>query len=760
MSDQLKLSYNAALLRVKCEIPRSVCLQSDVPPADLLARAKAKMEAIKTAGDVAFYLVYEQRLLDVWKALRDVKDEPESRRVIVTLAAGARALPGLKVEKAATEKALVNLSIDAPRDATAAWRYEWFKLAVVKRMRDLGIKEAPNGAQLYGAFTRGRAGERVQNLPIGPTGGPQGQYNRPYSVVANKQRLEIGVVIRSIKEVSSPAARDGIFNLINQAVKQLAVDGTEYKVLKKDLLAVLQSSQDGPESLGLELPLVLLAAIGSVPTRQAAPANYPGAGLISFNVSPDKMEATITGFDLKYYDDATFEVGVEWLQSELKCCGITVPMTDDIVKVISEALKNSESLNGKVAARGVMGIGGKGPYVYAAFKDAAGRVEANLDSDNLDIREMQQRATVKSGQLVAMIKHKEPPVPGRNIYGDDVPSPPDEQLIINVGEGIQQREPGKYYATSDGLPMLEGDSISLSKVLVHNGDVNLSTGNIRFDGPVEIKGSIESGAVVETSGDLIVHGTIRGGKVRVAGSMQAKAGIVTGVTGRIQVKHDITAEFIENSNIICGGNMVVAKALINSEVICGGQIKVQGKTGIVAGGHISVKDSLITGNLGFRHGAATVLNVGVDARVARAIDIRQVRLDKLTKKQLDDRQAMRELVQKSKAQLTQRHKELKEELQERVARLRGLIEKATAHLEKVKSQLTYNQAARIYVSELLAANVNITIGGQNVAVVNEVAGVAVLPKRRRGSYIVPIEEVEKEDAEKNGGAPPTSKKAS
>ena len=242
---------------------------------------------------------------------------------------------------------------------------------------------------------------------------------------------------------------------------------------------------------------------------------------------------------------------------------------------------------------------------------------------------------------------------------------------------------------------------------------------------------------MEATSDIVVHGTIRGGFVRSAGNIEVVEGIITSERGRVQARGNVKAQFIENSNIVCGGDLMVQTAIINSQIICGGAIKMLNRDGVVAGGHISCRDSLVTGNLGFRNGAVTHLNVGVDWKAEVAVRIKSGRIDKLKNRAAEDRSALRELVQKSAAQLTKKHKEMKEELQDRLQRLRKILEKLDEQLKKAEQLLTYNSDSKVYVREILASNVDLHVGGQTVAVANEVAGVAILSKRRRGSYIQP-----------------------
>ncbi|TWW10029.1 hypothetical protein E3A20_08470 [Planctomyces bekefii] len=145
------------------------------------------------------------------------------------------------------------------------------------------------------------------------------------------------------------------------------------------------------------------------------------------------------------------------------------------------------------------------------------------------------------------------------------------------------------------------------------------------------------------------------------------------------------------------------------------------------------------------------------------MEIRKGRLEKILKKQTDDRQALRELVQKTKAQTTQRHKEMKENLQDRLTRMRVIMEKLEAIMQRCQAQLTYSSTARVYIEETLVANMNITLCGQVIAVIHEVFNVCILPKRRRGSYIVPLEEIqaeERRDEESDDDEPRPSRRAS
>lgn len=732
-------------------------MQSESPPEEFIDRARAKMDSVRNKGDVSDYMMFEQRFIECWKRMRQLTEVPMDAKVNLTLAAGAPALPWLVVESSAQDKVIAAVTIKAPSTKIIGVRLDILEIALQMKLAQLGIFAVPHAAQVHAMYLRACSGEPITRVPLNANPDLASVGNKPYAMVANKIRKELMVVIADVQSLREKAGREAMFALINQAVKQMntTMPDTEFKLQKNDFAANLQNALVGPEFLGVESPLVLLAAIGVKKVSQKAQAiveNYPGAGRLQINVSKDRLEAAVTDFEMAWYDGKEFQVSVEWLEKELQRLGLITPMGDDLRKAVSDAITQKVDLTNMPVAQGDLGAGGRSPYLHPCYRDAQARVSGDLDVDDLDIREIQQRSTVRAGQLIAEIRYEEPPVPGKSVFGEDLEPPPNDELVVRIGDGVIEKKKGKYYALSDGLPTLDNESITLSKVLVHEGDVNLRTGNIRFDGPVEIKGSIDSGAVVETTGDLIVHGTIRSAFVKSAGSIAVKTGIVTGPKGRVYAVGNVQADFIENSNITCGGDLTVKKALLNCQVVCGGRILVSSSDGLVAGGNLSCKDALRTPNLGFRNGSITVLGVGVDWRVQNSIRIREMRLDRIKEMQVADRGTLREIVQKSKAQMTSRHKEMKERLQLRLQKTRGLIERLEQHLNMARARLSYNEEARIFVMDQLSLNTAITIAGQAVSFAHDMAGIGITPKRRKGSFIQPIEDVEAKDGSEVRGA--------
>ena len=241
-------------------------------------------------------------------------------------------------------------------------------------------------------------------------------------------------------------------------------------------------------------------------------------------------------------------------------------------------------------------------------------------------------------------------------------------------------------------------------------------------------------------GDLTVTGSIEGAFVRSGGSITVKEGISTSESGRVQARENITADFIGNSNVTCGGDLKVKKAVLNSQIIVGGSIYVNKNDGTLAGGEISCRGDISVGKLGFPKGDKTIISCGIDWRAELTLRIRKGRLQKVKAVNEEDRKALRELIRKKGAQLTAKHKENIERLKERLQRQRTIMDNISDKISSAEKLLNWDKEVKIYVHEVLSSNVDITVGGTQVSVPGDVAGVMISSVRHRGSFIQPIEE--------------------
>ena len=740
------LSYNSQQHVVRIELSRSTALQSSRPPSDLIERARAKLEKVQNEGKIEFFEIYEDKLESVWFALREADNVSDDLTVSFTFAAGSPTIEGLTIVNSDIEKPGVLISTVGPIDAKKI-SMEWIRARILKVARDHFIHETLFFPHMESALLRIAAGDTLDKFLIeSRSDEPQfSSKDKPFSVFANKVRFESVAYIHDLNAMQSDPAIERLCVLVGKAIDKLQSAGSpDLIILKNEMTAAIRAASSGPERIGFGMPLALLAAMPDL-------SKTLGKKFLNFAVSDDKMTATITDFDLEVYEDAEFQVSKEFIQNQLRKSDLKGQLPDKEIAELIEASRKRENLDGRVAGRGVAAGVGADPYIHLVYKDAP---KISLDGDLVNIRDMQQRSIVSAGQLVAEIRYLKPEVIGMNVLGQPIQPEPGPAMDVIVGEGIKQLQPGKFFAECGGVPQCEeGNKLSLIKSHVHEGDVNLKSGNIYFDGPVEIKGSVDSGALVRVKGPVKIYGSITGGTVISKEPIEVVESIVTGSQGKVVCSTQVKAAFIENSTIECDGSIVVAKSLVSSEVVAGDYIHALAADGVIGGGTIMCRNMVAAANIGFAKGARTKFIVGVDHRIVRRTKIREKRLQNLIEAQERYKLEFRELTQKKDSQLTLKHKQLKESLKEKMANVRPLIETVTQQLEILKTSMTYNEDALIAATNVFAANCQVEVGGQGVVLEADTMAVGISARKRRDSHLCTYDEIKSEIERKLAGSP-------
>ena len=186
-----------------------------------------------------------------------------------------------------------------------------------------------------------------------------------------------------------------------------------------------------------------------------------------------------------------------------------------------------------------------------------GRVELNFttepeerkvaEGNKVNLRDMVEIPSVDPGALLA-VKH--PGVqgsPGRSVTGDIIPPKKPQVFELRGGKGVDISADGSQaYALISGRPLARrvGNCyiIDIDPVLRKEGDVDISSGNIRFKGDVIINGNVYEGMTVQAVGRINITGMV----------YQA----MIGAQGDIRVGRNITG-----GSVVAGGNNTFFKAL-------------------------------------------------------------------------------------------------------------------------------------------------------------------------------------------------------
>lgn len=234
-----------------------------------------------------------------------------------------------------------------------------------------------------------------------------------------------------------------------------------------------------------------------------------------------------------------------------------------------------------------------------------------LPDGRVDFRELNNIVVVSQGQLLATRIPPTAGIPGRNIFGEELPAVPGRDLVWPIGKGVSV-ENNRLIATVDGQVVLKLGRINVLPVYEIPGDVDYSVGNIRFNGNVQIRGSVKPGFTIQAEGDVKISGGVDSANITCGGTLTVGGGIQGQGRGEIKVEGDIYCRFIENCKATAGGAIVVGEDIMHSQVFAGRSIQVGGRKGLIVGGVIRATDSIECKVLGAAFGTPTTLEVGVN----------------------------------------------------------------------------------------------------------------------------------------------------
>ena len=136
--------------------------------------------------------------------------------------------------------------------------------------------------------------------------------------------------------------------------------------------------------------------------------------------------------------------------------------------------------------------------------------------------------SVKEGDVLAVLHPPVPGTPGKKVTGEVVPPPPVSEAVLRVKDGVRISDDGqKAIAMIAGKPVLEGRSyLRVVRLMVHSGNVDIRSGNVRFWGDLLILGKVTEGAEVSAQGDITIIGDATGAEIRAGGKVVCRGSLI------------------------------------------------------------------------------------------------------------------------------------------------------------------------------------------------------------------------------------------
>lgn len=294
---------------------------------------------------------------------------------------------------------------------------------------------------------------------------------------------------------------------------------------------------------------VLRAAVGDEKIFAGDAEEEPYARLI-VEMPRDKMKATIK-YDTR--DGARLPTK-EMVMAALSDAGVVYGIDEDAID------SGIQSLTPFVAAEGLLPIPGENAYIDRKFDLGIQGKPVVDEYDKVDYKDLNLFVLAKENQTLAIRIPQTKGTPGKNILGEPVPAQNGRPCPMPEGKNTKVVGEHRLIATVNGQIVDKGSRISVDPRLEIKGGVGVQTGDIEFDGTVQIKGDVEQGFKVKATGDIEIKGSVNGAEVN-GRNVYISGGITGADRAKVYAEHDVRTAFAESA-LIEAGNDILSRTLL------------------------------------------------------------------------------------------------------------------------------------------------------------------------------------------------------
>lgn len=329
-------------------------------------------------------------------------------------------------------------------------------------------------------------------------------------------------------------------------------------------------------------------------------------------ISPDKMHA-----HAKFYaaSEGGGELTAEEILKDLEFKGIKFGIKKN---AIAQYIQHREYCEDILLAEGVAPVQGKDAYIEYKFNTDKKAKPTLKEDGSVDFFNLNILCHCAKGDLLAVLHPEEQGEDGMNVFGERVKPTDVKPTYFKFGKNIEKSEDGLTLTSMvDGhVELVEGQVFVSDMLVVEN--VDNSTGNIEYEGSVQVNGNVFTNFSVKAKGDIVVKGVVEGAELHADGNIIIARGMNGMGKGTLDAGGNIVAKFLENATAQADG-YVTSESILHSRIMAGGEVNVDGKRGFITGGKVVAAGGINVKTLGSEMGADTVVEVGADPKVKARI---------------------------------------------------------------------------------------------------------------------------------------------
>lgn len=358
-------------------------------------------------------------------------------------------------------------------------------------------------------------------------------------------------------------------------------------------------------------------------------------------------------------------------------------VTQGIIPTAVVQAVSAQSADQVLVAQGTLPIDGENARFESQLPEITDRRPKENSNGSVDYREISMFFTVKPDTPLLRKIPLTTGTAGTSVTGKVIPAKPGSDLSFSAplsGVKFDPEDKNLLLSAIGGQAVMIEHGVRVEPV-IELKNVDLSSGNIDFDGTVNVSGDVASGLRIRTSGDIFVAGTVEGATLEAGGNIKVNKGVIgrgelrqedntPGTSlARLKAEGSIQARFVENAMIEARGDVMIDELLAHCEVVTEGSLMVgkdKAKKGHILGGSITAVRGIKAQVAGSGAGVRTKLEAGISRSLRKDLDqaretiiVKCAERDKLAALLKRSTQLPAELVTRARATLVKTETELK-----------------------------------------------------------------------------------------------------
>lgn len=339
------------------------------------------------------------------------------------------------------------------------------------------------------------------------------------------------------------------------------------------------------------------------------------------------------------------------------------------------------------------------------------------EDDSVDFFHLNAVNNCKKGEVLARIIPEDVGECGTNILGATIKQRDVKKDILKYGPRIELSEDKMTISSEvDGHVTLVDGKVFVSDIYeVEN--VNNSTGDIEYEGSVQVKGNVQSNFKVKAKGNVIVNGVVEGAYIESGGDIIIARGMNGMGKGILKAEGNIVAKFLENVTVSAGGH-ITAGSVLYSNVMAGTEIEVTGKRGFITGGRVSATNKITVKTLGAEMGAPTIIEVGANPQVKQRYHALQKDIGNVVK-EIKNAQPVLENYAAKRAKgvrFTEEQKKYIADTAEKMKQNKIQLEDMSMELRELQEKIDTQSKALVIVTGVVYPGTKVVIGDVSMVV--------------------------------------------